>query len=234
MTLIARVLSTGRLQTDCSGRDNIPADGPALIVARHYHHAYDGLALFAALPRPFHIVVTLDWTRNYPTKVLIETLARIARWPVLLRGDAVARETGRPGLFSARDVRRYQLKALRESADLLDRGGIVVVFPEGYPNIDPHYTPKTRPHEFLPFKGGFVAIAAAAETRSKRKVPIIPAGLCYTPGTPWIAHVRFGEATYLKKFDGARELIGDLEERVRRLSGVEGIEEPAKKQRAAP
>ncbi len=41
--------------------DVIPSQGPGLVVARHYHHLYDGLAMFAAIRRPFHIVVTLDW-----------------------------------------------------------------------------------------------------------------------------------------------------------------------------
>ena len=60
MRLIARGLAANRLRTVASGLENIPARGPALIVARHYHHLFDGLALFAAIPRRFHIVVTLN------------------------------------------------------------------------------------------------------------------------------------------------------------------------------
>jgi hypothetical protein len=42
------------------------------------------------------------------------------------------------------------------------QGCLLVVFPEGYPNIDPHYTPKrTRRH--ASFKSGFATIAAVAE-----------------------------------------------------------------------
>jgi 1-acyl-sn-glycerol-3-phosphate acyltransferase len=64
MRLLARSIAAGRLQTVSSGTEHIPANGPALIVARHYHHLFDGLALFAVLPRHFHIVVTLDWVQN--------------------------------------------------------------------------------------------------------------------------------------------------------------------------
>lgn len=227
MRLIARGWSAGRLTTDCSGLENIPAAGPALIVARHYHHAYDGLALFAAMPRPFHVVVTLDWASNPATKFIMERLAKIARWPVLLRADAVARRDRKSGaLFSARDVPGYQRRALREAVDLLIDRKIVVVFPEGYPNIDPHYTPKTGLDEFLPFKAGFVCIAAAAERRSKRQIPIIPAGLRYTPGKPCIAHLRFGQATYRRNFNDVREVVFHLEGRVRQLSGVDGAVKP--------
>lgn len=52
MRLIARGLAANRLKTVASGLENIPAHGPVLIVVRHYHHLYDGLALFAVLPRP--------------------------------------------------------------------------------------------------------------------------------------------------------------------------------------
>lgn len=219
MRLIARGLAAGRVKTNTSGLENIPAAGPALIVARHYHHLYDGLALFAALQRPFHIVVTLDWARNQRAKYFMATLARIARWPVLLRADAVAfAAQHNVALFSAGDLLRYQRRAVRDAVDLLVEGRIVVVFPEGYPNIDPHYTPKTKPDEFLPFKPGFVSIAASAEKRSKQEIPIVPAGIRYTPGKPWIAHLNFGKPAYRKEFNGAREIISYLETRVRKLS----------------
>ena len=52
MRLIARGLAANRLKTVASGLANIPAHGLILIVARHYHHLYDGLALRAVLPRP--------------------------------------------------------------------------------------------------------------------------------------------------------------------------------------
>ena len=58
---------------------------------------------------------------------------------------------------------------MRQSVDLLVEGRLLVIFPEGYPNIDPNYTTKTEPDEFLPFKPGFVSIASAAEKQTKSK-----------------------------------------------------------------
>jgi len=161
----------------------------------------------------------LDWVRSRPGKLLMTTLTKMARWPVLLRAEAVAlaRKRG-TRLFSSSEVFYRQRHALGQAVDLLVEGRILVIFPEGYPNIDPTYTPKITSDEFLPFKAGFVSIAAAAEKRSKREIPIIPAGLRYTEGRPWIAHLRFGPATYRDRFDDTPGLISNLERSVRQLS----------------
>ena len=177
MRLMARGLAAGRLQTIASGVENIPAQGPALLVARHYHHLFDGLALFAAQPRPFHIVVTLDWARNRRTKYFMAALNRIARWPMILRPDALFQNGERQrSLFTRKDVTRYQRRAIRQAVDLLGDGRLLVVFPEGYPNVDPTYTPKQAADAFLPFKRGFVAILDRAERRLAAPVPALPVG----------------------------------------------------------
>jgi Acyltransferase len=154
-------------------------------------------------------VVTVDWAKNRRTKFFMEAMTRAARWPVLLRADALARGGHNPGrLFSPNDVTRYQRKALRQAVELLVQERIVVVFPEGYPNIDPTYTPKTEPEAFLPFKPGFVHILSAAEKRVKQKIPIIPAGLCYTPGKPWVGQLKFGKINYRADFADSKESRG--------------------------
>jgi putative membrane protein len=221
MRLIAATLATGRLQTIANGVANLPERGPAVIVARHYHHLFDGLMLFAAIQRGFHIVVTLDWVTSNRTKLFMFWLNRMARWPMLLRSDALVRPAHLPpALFARRDVVRYQRKALREAVALLVEGKILVIFPEGYPNIDPVYTPKTEPDEFLPFKPGFLSILGAAEARLGKKIPIIPAGLRYQPGKTWIGYLSFGEAIYRDDVSGRAELIQRLETAVKNLSGV--------------
>ena len=67
----------------------------------------------------------------------------------------------------------------------------------------------------LPFKAGFVNIASAAESYLRGKVPIIPAGLRYDEGKPWIGHIAFGEAIYRDKFSTKLELITFLERKVK-------------------
>lgn len=223
MRLIARGLAAGRLQTKASGSDHIPPRGPALVVARHYHHLFDGLALFAVLRRPFHIVVTLDWVQSIPSKLFMQTVTSLARWPVVLRRDALmqrplsgaAKDTA---IFSLKDVMHYQRRALLQSVELLVEGRVLVVFPEGYPNIDPTYTPKREPEEFLPFKPGFVSIIIAAEKRLGTKLPIIPLGIQYVAGKVWIARLVFGEVIYRDRFTNSASLIQCAEKEVKRLS----------------
>ena len=218
MRAIAAILAVGRLKTQATGMENIPAQGPALIVVRHYHHLYHGLALFAAMPRQFHIVVAIDWVKNRRVQWFMQTVNRIACWPTLLRADAVARCNYSTRLFSPADVARYRRSALGDAAELLVQNKVVVIFPEGYPNIDPNYTPKKNFDEFLPFKPGFLQILRAAEKKTNRAIPIIPAGLCYRAGACWEAFLKLGEPVCREHFSDPVQLLRFLEERVRELS----------------
>jgi 1-acyl-sn-glycerol-3-phosphate acyltransferase len=221
MRLIARALAAGRLKTFASGIEHIPSRGPVLVVARHYHHLFDGLALYAALPRPMHILVTLDWVKSRWSGRSMQWLTGLARWPVILREDALqARRQDRDGVFTRDDVVRFQHRALRESVQLLVEGRVLVVFPEGYPNIDPAYTPKSVPDQFLPFKAGFAAIAAAAHQRLADPLPIVPVGLSYHPGRPWIVNLKFGDPVYWTEFASRDLLIRFVEKEVKSLSGT--------------
>lgn len=220
MRLIARLVAAGRLDTVACGKEWLPERGPGLIVARHYHHMYDGLALFAAIPRQFHIVVALDWVDSTAARLVMTRLNRLARWPVFLRTEGLRHrnETARRSIFSFTDATRYRRRAFGESVQLLSENRLLVIFPEGYPNIDPTYTIKTEKEQFLRFKPGFVAIARAAERRLGTPVPIIPMGLRYTSGKPWTARVRFGEPLYLACFASRGELIRHCEKIVMQLS----------------
>lgn len=76
------------------------------------------------------------------------TLAtRTARWPVVLR-DHDLRASGdldgsQGSALTRLDIQHNQRTALRDAVALLAQDCLLVVFPEGYPNVDPHYTPKT-------------------------------------------------------------------------------------------
>ncbi len=122
--------------------------------------------------------------------------------------------------FTPGDINRSQRRAICDSVELLAEDRVLVVFPEGYPNIDPHYTPKRKAEEFLPFKPGFAAIAAAAEKRLGARIPIIPTGIRYAKNSHWTARVNIGQAVYLEDFISRKLVVKYLQEQVAQLSGL--------------
>src|SRR5258705_5259202 len=221
----SQTLAAGRFDMAVTGLEHIPTEGPVFLVARHYHHLFDGVVLLASIPRPLHILVSLDWVRNSYARRLMTRAATMARWPVVLRRDALRAgvnpdRTLREKIFTAAAIRPYQRSALADSVALLTQGGALVLFPEGYPNIDPHYTPKTRPEEFLPFKTGFATIAAAAEKLLGARVPIVPAGFRYTKTSRWTARLNIGAAVYLEDFASRQLLVNCMERRRAEILGA--------------
>jgi putative membrane protein len=150
-------------------------------------------------------------------------MTRLARWPVILRSDALRHHSqsqpsrhGSP--WSLADAARYRRRSLSESIQLLNEDRLLVVFPEGYPNVDPTYTPKVNKEDFLPFKPGFVAITRGAEHRLGKTVPIIPTGLRYRAGKPWIVSVSFDAPVTRQDFSSPGELIRYCEKTIKQLS----------------
>jgi len=224
MRLIARAMAAGRLEIEACGLDNVPRQGPLILVARHYHHLFDGIALFLTVPRRTHLIVTLDWAPNRFTRAVMEALTRLARWPVVSRPPALVNNPDRArrqAISTQGGVHRHQRRALRAAVRLLIERRALVIFPEGYPNIDPHYTPKTDREELLPFKRGFAALAAAAERRSKAEILIVPVGLHYSGGDRWKVRLAFGAPVSLKNFSSRQCLMEHVETQVRLLSKIE-------------
>jgi putative membrane protein len=220
MQICARMLAARCVNFTMAGTEHVPSAGAAVLIARHYHHFYDGLVLMAALARPVHILVTLDWAQNTAVSSGMRLLTELARWPVILRRDALLRSTHKQ-IFNTTDVLRYQRRGLRAAVDLLVTGRLLVVFPEGYATIDPHYTPKTLDSELLPFKAGLLAIAKAAERRTGGSIPLIPVGLHYVREKTWRVRVAFGSALRTNDFDSQDAMLKKLEWEVARLSGLD-------------
>ncbi|MCX7623023.1 MAG: carotenoid biosynthesis protein, partial [Thermomicrobium sp.] len=151
---------------------NLPRVGPFILAPQHVHHLDDGRALLALSERPLHFVVALDWVPTRLWRVVMETLCALAGWPVIVR----PRELERPGvLYSPRDGQRALVAGLRQSIERLVAGQALVVFPEGYPLVDPHL-----PHRRANVNGpapGALWIAKKAAERLGRPVPVFPVRL---------------------------------------------------------
>ena len=203
------------------GLEHLPATGPAVLAARHFHHFYDGSALIAVVPRPLRVLVTLDWLENPVGLRLMRGACQMARWPIVVRSRSHVRRGGAAQTGVAVAARRQLLMATRECVGLLRGGRVLLAFPEGYPNIDPSFTPKADDSAFLPFESGFLRFVALAEQDGITRVPIVPVGLEYQRNDRWRVTVRFGHPVMRSPEVDARAQVAAIERQVRRLSGLE-------------
>ena len=199
----ARWLVARALDLHVVGLEHVPAAGPAILVARHYHHLYDAAAILACVPRQVHVLIALDWLGRGGRLQLMRWLAAVARWPGVWRSG--------PGWRLNRNGYRLSLKLLRE-------GRLLLVFPEGYPAIDPEGSHKTDPEGFLPFDAGFLVLAE----RAGPDVPMVPVGLWYAPRPVggWTVWLRFGRPIHCSAAEPWPRRVGlaAVEAEVRRLS----------------
>jgi putative membrane protein len=215
------VIARWKLQVDVEGRENVPSSGPVLIAVRHFHWFYDGCILVSTIPRRLHTIIALDWMQSRISRYLVELSCSLADWPVILRSEQfLEHEENKQWAFTPIETRYYLRQVTAASVRLFRSGEIIVIFPEGYPNIDPHPTPKTDLEEFLPFRPGFIKFIEQAERDDKTRVAIVPAGLSYsrTRGKRWQATVRYGPALFRSDFDNAEQLLHAVEEDVHALS----------------
>ncbi len=199
-------------------REHIPSIGPCVLVAHHYHHLLDGCALYMATERPLHVLVGLDWAGSGRKRRSMEALCRMAGWPVITRPDAL--EQAQASTEQRTEARRLMRQAMRSSVELLADGQIVVVFPEGYPVIDPHESAKQASGDtFLPFEPGVVRLVRMAEM-SGRLIPMIPIGFVYERAHDgrWRITMHIGEPIQRADFANDNACLAALEETVHKLS----------------
>ena len=215
------IIARRKIDPHAEGLEYIPRSGPVLIAARHFHYFYDGYILVRSIPRRLHTIVALDWLQSRRLRLVIELACALPDWPVILRSEQFrAHEEDEQWAYTPVEARQYLRQVTLATVRLLRSGELLVIFPEGYPNIDPHPTPKPDLDAFLPFRPGFAKMAELAERDGHTRVAIIPAGLSYTQeqGKRWHATVRFGPALFLSDFASTEQLLHAVEERVHALS----------------
>jgi putative membrane protein len=206
---VARALVERNVDLQVTGLESVPHTGPAILVARHYHHLYDAAAILATVPREVHMLIAADWLGDGWRLALMRRLAAAARWPMVWRHGPAWR------------VNREGYKA---SLELLEEGRVLLVFPEGYPVVDPRPSSRSEVHAFLPFDPGFLVLAE----RARCEVPLVPIGLAYArrDAGAWSVWLRFGAPHRHRhaRVGGAerRAALAQLESAVRELSTSPG------------
>lgn len=232
----ARRMARKHLDLHVEGLQHVPRTGPLMLAARHYHHFYDGVALVASLPRPLHIIVGLDWVERSRDRVLMERICAMAGWPVVLRSANLDR-LGDRSAYGDDDPQTYQRAALRQSLATLRGGGALVMFPEGYPVIDPQgVTSERASTPLLPFDPGFLRIVDLTQRDGVSRVPIVPVGFDVGPhsatltdvqadasdadAAPLALTMRIGAPLWLERGDDLVAVACQIEDIVRGLSGL--------------
>ena len=205
------------LDVRIEGREHLPARGPALVAARHYHHLYDGAVLVDRLPRQPHVFVALDWTQSPWQRLFMETLCNLAEWPIALRAENLRGRSA--SAFAQGEARRYLRAAAERTTALLRRGEVVAIFPEGYPTIDPAGSRKAGDDAFLPFRGGVLRLALGAARATGAAIPVVPAGFAYRARANgrYAVTLRLGAPLFAANARDGR-FVEELERRVRELS----------------
>ena len=198
------------------GLEHIPDDGPVLLVCRHVHHLYDGCVLLGALPRRVHLFIALDWLPTGVARAVVERLCRLVRWPVVLRSPR--REDPRHSGDRQKEAGRSVRRSLRSAVDILVQGDVLAIFPEGYPNVDPVYTPKQGLDEVSPFLSGFASIIDLAQARCSQPVPVVPVGFAYARGQRWSIDMRCGPACYRDPGETRESFVASVQSKVMELS----------------
>ena len=210
----------------------LPSEGATLIAARHYHSLYDGLIFLRHARQPVHLFVALDWVRTRWLRRLMLLACHIARWPAILRADDFLISRGHyrgVSAFRLEEARPMLRAATSLATDLLRAGQTLVVFPEGYPTIEPYPSPKDDGRDFLPFEPGLVKLAQLAQRDGVTRVALVPAGFAYTrlPGRDhWRVTLRYGApytiATRARP-DEVAALVARIEADVHALSRSESL-----------
>ena len=222
----SRALTRRKIRVMVEGLEYVPRSGPVLIVARHFHHLYDGCVLLGAISRPLRILVALDWVQQRWLRKLMEWACTMVDWPAMLRverlseeGDAINRvPTAGSSTYARGEALRYLRRAVRDSIRLLRNREVLVVFPEAYPNIDPAPTSKKDREAFLPFRPGFAKLVEMAEKDGHTRVALVPAGFTYVQKERWHITLRFGPAFFREDYSDSTHLVLAIEKRVRDLS----------------
>ena len=217
------VIARPKVKLVVEGLESVPRNGPVLIVARHFHHLYDGCVLMRAVPRHLHIFVALDWVKKRWLSSFMERACTMADWPVVLRAELLNENTAQhsktaSNAYSLHEARSYLRHATEDSLRLLSNGEVLVVFPEAYPDIEPHSATMDETRTLLPFRPGFARLVEMAERDECTKIAIVPARFSYVQKGRWHVTLRFGPALSRSNYNDNVHLVQDVEKRVRELS----------------
>ena len=207
-----KVLIKGKYNIIEDGYENVPKDGPVVIAPRHFSGDFDPSLFYTLIQRRVFFLAATDWMKKgveaTVNKYIFKKLGAIP----INRPDSIFEHANTNLLSAYKSIVRY-----------LMLGQAIVVFPEGWPNIDSHYTPKKENDEEIEIRLGLFHFVDYVQKKKKIKVPIIPVGTKYVDHKRFRSDiiVNFGRPMYLPaKFDYAK-YQALLQKEIKRLSHIE-------------
>ena len=151
-------------EVEVVGLEHLPATGPVLLASNHPNALVDALVIGCTLRRPITLTAKATLLENPATRALLRVAGVV---PLRRASDALRSGGGTAGgLDPARNA-----DAFAAVLDVLEGGGVVLIFPEGKSHSDP---------ALAPLKTGLARIATMARTeRGLPPVPIVPVGLTF-------------------------------------------------------
>ena len=158
------------------GRERIPVTGPVLLVASHHNALVDALIAVWIAPRPLTLTAKATLMEN---PFLAWLLSLVGVVP-LRRASDERRRISEGSVDTSRNV-----GAFRSLLEVLERQGMILIFPEGKSHSEP---------ALAPLKTGVSRIALEArDSRGITGIRIVPLGLSFedkgNPGTAVMAEV---------------------------------------------
>jgi len=220
LSKLAGVFAKSAWKIKVEGKENILLTGSVMFASRHYNGDYDGGVLLSSIKRRVFILTGMDWIQSRMDRLIVPLTYK-------LMGAIPVNRLNSP--FITRFPNATTLSAMRKLILLLQSREAILIFPEAWPNLDKHYTPKKIENEFLPLQEGFIFCLEEAQ-KVPREIPVIPVGLIYDNATK-IVTVSFGKPIYYDLTSKNRKLDSHADEirksfndvvtsEIKRLSGL--------------
>ena len=192
------------IQTE--NRERIPAQGPVLLVASHHNALVDALIAVWISPRRLTLTAKATLMDNV---LLAWLLSLVGVVPLRRSADEKKKKTTGHAVDLSRNA-----SAFESLLDVLAKGGMVLIFPEGKSHSEP---------ALAPLRTGAARIALEArDVRGIRKLQVVPLGLSFedkgNPGTAVLAEV--GESLALDDIGpiDVEELTAEVAKRLAAVS----------------
>jgi len=188
-------------QLNIEGRENLPPEGPAIILPKHQFWS-DIPIIGLALWRP----------ASYIAKQELFVYPVIRQFITSLGGVAIDRLKPVKSLDSFRYVEH-----------LLQEGDFIVLYPEG--TYYPHFMGRGK-HRFVQ---RFLDFQEKKGWREQKPIPFVPVGIQYGgKNFRSVVNVKIGKPLFARAEEKAMSFTGLIMEQIARLSGLEIKEERAK------